>query len=187
MSLLAIALLGSAACGKKKQEAGAAATDDKTAPAVGSDKGAVPVATDTKPAPPAEDKPLDLPADAEIDLSPWGGPWKGMVAMAPAGAKVELDEPSRQMKINDTDFLSVGEAPFYADSVANLSKDKDNSNIKTVSPTEARWERNPPLGKEFNFDVKLAAPKDWDCSGSTFTSAAMADRLVAICKSIHKK
>jgi hypothetical protein len=92
------------------------------------------------------------------------------------------------MQVTEDDFLSVGEAPGYDDMVKGLGNDKDNSNIKIVSPTEARWERNPPLGKEWNFDVKMdVGGKPWSCSGSTFTDAATADKLVAICKSMKKK
>lgn len=185
MSLLSIALLFAAACGKKTEE-GAKPGPSPTDKATETTTDKVDTTADKEEAKPA-DKPLTLPADTEIDLSPWGGPFKGMVATAPAGSKVELDEPSRQMKITDTDFLSVGEAPYYADAIAGLAKDKDNSNIQKLSDSEARWERNPPLGKEYNFDIKLTAVKDWDCSGSTFTSPAMADKLVAICKSIKKK
>ena len=113
-----------------------------------------------------------------------------MTAQAPAGSKVVFDDPSRQLSIGDENenFVSVGEAPGYADGVAYLPKDPDNKNIVVVSPTEARWERNPPLGKEWNFDVKIdVGGAAYSCGGSTFTSAAVADQLVAICKSIKKK
>jgi hypothetical protein len=113
-----------------------------------------------------------------------------MTAQAPAGSKVVFDDPSRQLSIGDENenFLSVSEAPYYADGVKSLSKDPDNSNIAIVSDTEARWERNPPLGKEWNFDVKIdVGGAAYSCGGSTFTSAAVADQLVAICKSIKKK
>jgi hypothetical protein len=138
-------------------------------------------AEDTKAAPPAA-------ADKELDLSAWAGPFAGWVAMAPEGTKIELDDPSRQLSISETDFLSVSEAPGYADAIKSLATDKDNSNIKVVSDNEARWERNPPLGKEWNFDVKIdVGGKPWSCSGSTFTDEATADKLVAICKSMKKK
>lgn len=134
------------------------------------------------------DAPPPAAADKEIDLAAWGPAFAGWVAMAPEGTKVELDDPSRQLKISETDYLSVGEAPGYDDAIKGLANDKDNSNIKIVSPTEARWERNPPLGKEWSFDIKLdVGGKPWSCSGSTFTDAPMADKLVAICKSMKKK
>jgi hypothetical protein len=127
-------------------------------------------------------------AGVETDLSAFGPEFAGYVAMAPKGTKVEFDDPSRHLTVSDSDYLSIGEAPGYDDAMKGLADDKDNSNIKRVSATEVRWERNPPLGKEWNFDVKLAGiDGDWDCSGSTFTSAAMADSLVEICKSIRKK
>jgi hypothetical protein len=129
-----------------------------------------------------------LAPDKEIDLSPWGPEFKGWVVMAPEGSKVELDDTSRQLSISETDFISVSEAPGYADAVKGLAGDKDNSNIKVVSDTEARWERNPPLGKQWNFDIKMdVGGKPWSCNGATFTDAAMADKLVAICKSMKKK
>ena len=127
-------------------------------------------------------------AGSEVDLSAFGPAFAGYVATAPKGTKVEFDDPSRHVTVSETDFLSIGEAPFYDDAMKGLADDKDNKNIKRVSATETRWERNPPLGKEWNFDVKLTGVDgDWDCSGSTFTSAAMADALVEICKSIRKK
>ncbi len=101
---------------------------------------------------------------------------------------MELDDPSRQLTISDEDFISVSEAPGYADAVKSLATDKDNSNIQVVSDSEARWERNPPLGKQWNFDIKIdVGGKPWSCNGATFTSAEMADKLVGICKSMKKK
>lgn len=148
-------------------------TDDKKADA--------PAKADEPAAPPAA-------ADKELDLSAFGPAFKGYVATAPDGTKVEFDDPSRQLIVSDVDFLSIGEAPGYADAVKGLAGDKDNSNIKVVSETEARWERNPPLGKQWNFDIKLdIGGKPWSCGGGTFTDAAMADKLVTICKSIKKK
>lgn len=136
----------------------------------------------------AKAEPTPAAADVEIDLSVWGPEFAGWVAMAPAGTKVEFDDPSRQLSISDEDFLSVGEAPGYADAIKGLAGDADNSNIVVVSETEARWERNPPLGKEWNFDIKMDLDgKPWSCAGSTFTDAPTADKLVAICKSMKKK
>jgi hypothetical protein len=197
-----IALLGLVvACDSKKDEkkaddkkVDAKKADAKKADAKGSDaKGSDAKAADPKAdakapdAPPPEDKPAAA-ADKELDLAAWGPAFAGYVAMAPEGTKVELDDPSRQMILSDVDFLSMGEAPGYADAVKGLAGDKDNSNIQIVSDTEARWERNPPLGKQWNFDIKVdIGGKPWSCNGGTFTDAAMADKLVAICKSIKKK
>lgn len=168
----------------KKDAKGEAKTDAKA------DAKADTKVADAAPDAKAEAKADTAPAaaDKEIDLSVWGPEWKGWVAMAPEGTKVELDDPSRQLTISDVDFLSVSEAPGYADAVKGLASDKDNSNIQVVSDTEARWERNPPLGKQWNFDVKLdLGGKPWSCNGGTFTDAATADKLVAICKSMKKK
>ena len=146
-----------------------------------------------KPADKPADKPVDPPppppaADKEVDLSVWGAPFAGFVAMAPEGTKVTFDDPSRQLAISEEDFLSVSEAPYYADGVKGLASDKDNSNIQIVSDTEARWERNPPLGKQWNFDIKIdVGGAAYSCNGGSFTSAAVADKLVAICKSMKKK
>ncbi|MBK6922157.1 MAG: hypothetical protein IPH07_32495 [Deltaproteobacteria bacterium] len=168
--------------------------DDKKADAKGEPAKAEPAA-DAK-AEPAADAKAEPAADAkpavaeleEIDLSPWGDAFKGYVAMAPKGTKVEFDDPSRQLIISDVDFVSMGEAPGYADAIKSLASDKDNSNINVVSETEARWERNPPLGKQWNFDIKLdIGGKPWSCNGGTFTDAAMGDALVNVCKSIKKK
>lgn len=161
-------------------------TDDKKADAKTDAK------TDAKvDAPPAGDEKPAVAADAadkEMDLAAFGPEFKGYVVMAPEGTKIELDDPSRHITLSDVDFISLGEAPFYDDGVKGLAGDKDNSNIKIVSPTEARWERNPPLGKQWNYDIKIdIGGKAWSCNGGTFTDAAMADKQVAICKSIKKK
>ncbi len=200
-----VVLLGlSVACDSKKDEkkaddkkADAKTADAKKTDAKVNDEKKVDAKVDEKKADAPADAKADAPADApaaaaaadkELDLSAFGPDFKGFVAMAPEGTKVEFDDPSRQLQISDVDFLSVGEAPGYADAVKGLANDKDNSNIKIVSDTEARWERNPPLGKEWAFDVKIdIGGKPWSCSGSTFTDAAMADKLVGICKSIKKK
>jgi hypothetical protein len=72
--------------------------------------------------------------------------------------------------------------------VKSLAGDPDNKNIQNVSAEEVRYERNPPIGKQWCFDylVKLGDAK-WSCSSQSFTSAAMADQLIAVCKSIKKK
>ncbi len=124
----------------------------------------------------------------EIDLSAWGPAFKGWVAMAPAGAKVTFDDPSRQIQVTEEDYLKVSEAPGFADSVASLDKDKDNSNIKKVSATEVTYERNPPMGKQWCFDTMFTVGKDkWSCAAETTTSAEASKQMLAICKSIKKK
>ena len=111
-----------------------------------------------------------------------------LVGFSAIRTKVTFDDPSRQLAISEEDFLSVSEAPYYADGVKSLAGDKDNSNIQVVSDTEARWERNPPLGKQWNFDIKIdVGGASYSCNGGSFTSAAVADKLVAICKSMKKK
>jgi len=178
MLLLALALTTTAAlAGCKKKEENKATDKPTTATKPGD-----PPATDKAPPPPP------AAADKEIDLSVWGPDFAGYVAMAPDGTKVTFDDPSRQLAISDSDFLSVGEAPYWADGIKVTKEDKDNTEIKDVSPTEVRWVRNPPLGKEWAFDLKVdIAGKPYSCSGSTFTDGPMADKLAGICKSIKKK
>lgn len=178
-----IAVVVCVACGKDKKK-----EDDKAStPTPGS---AEPVA-----AKPAEDKPAEKPLpEAEMvehDLAPFGEAFAGYVVTAPKTAKLEFDDPSRMIVLSDEDFISLSEAEYWEDGMKALASDKDNSNIKQVSETEVRWERNPPLGKAWNVDVlvKLGEQK-WSCgSGSTgtFHSSAMADRIATICKSIRKK
>ncbi len=190
-SVVVLGLTFGLACDSKTD----AAADKKADPKADAKKADAKKATDEKAPEAKADAPTEVAkadppaaADEEIDLSVWGPEFAGWVAMAPAGTKVEFDDPSRQLAISDEDFLSVGEAPGYADAIKSLAGDADNSNIVVVSETEARWERNPPLGKEWNFDIKMdVGGKPWSCAGSTFTDAAMADKLVAICKSMKKK
>jgi hypothetical protein len=160
-----------------------------------------PVAADKKP---ADDKPVEPPPggadepkklpDAELvdhDLAPFGKQFEGWVVTAPKEAKLEFDDPSRQIILSDTDFVSISEAPYWEDGVKTLDKDKDNQNIKKVSDTEVRYERTPPLGKSWLVDTLVKVGKDkWSCGTGmtgTFHSEAMADRIATICKSIRKK
>lgn len=186
------ALAATTATACKKKDA------DKKSDTAGDTKGANPKPADpgTPGTPPADPKPADptpppaAPAKlVEVDLSPWGGPFAGMVAMAPEGSKVQFDDPSRQLMIDDTDFISVSEAAGWddANSEKGLSGDPDNKEIK-AGPTESHWVRNPPLGKQWNFDTKLElGGATWSCNGATFTSADVEAKLTAICKSIKKK
>lgn len=186
IALVLAAAASLSACKKKEENKPA---DPAAKPADPAAKPADPAAKPADPVPTPTPTPTAPAANlVEVDLSPFGDAFKGYVAMAPAGTKVEFDDPSRQLIISDTDFVSVSEAPGYADAVKSLGTDPDNSEIKVVSDTEARWMRNPPLGKQWNFDVKVdvgGAP--YSCSGGTFTDAAMADTLVNVCKSIKKK
>ncbi len=144
---------------------------------------------DDKPGNPSGKPSASPPAQlVEHDLSPFGEAWKGYVAMAPAGTKIVFDDPSRQITVSDTDYIAVSEAPYFEDGVKSLAGDADNKNVQNISPGEVRYERNPPIGKQWCFDylVKLGESK-WSCNAQTFTSAAMADQLLAVCKSIRKK
>lgn len=150
--------------------------------------------TPAEPAPAAPPATPPAPAAAkmvELDLSPFGQAFKGVVAMVPEGSKTEFDDPSRHIIIDDKDFVAITEAPGWDDAVKSLSTDKDNKNIKMVSPTEVTYERTPPLGTAWDVDVKIKLGKDqWSCATGdpgTFTSAAMRDEIGEICKSIHKK
>ena len=164
---------------------------DKAAPAPD------PTPAATKPAEPATPPPAPTPAApppaklVETDLSPFGPAFKGYVAMVPEGAKLEFSDPSRFIHLDDKDFVSISEAPFWEDGVAGLSKDPDNKNIKKVSDTEYQYERTPPLGTAYAVDILVKTGKDkWSCTAGdpgTFTSDAMRQQIAAICKSIHKK
>jgi hypothetical protein len=171
--------------------------------ATGCDKGSNPEKTgdkkseekkseDKKSGDKADEKTAEKPAPkaelVEVDLSPWGPAWKGYVAMAPAGTKVTFDDPSRHLEISESDYVSVSEAPGFADAVKGLSKDPDNKNIVNVSPTEVTYERNPPLGKQWCFDTLLTVGKDkWSCAAESFTSAEVSKQMLETCKSIKKK
>jgi hypothetical protein len=155
-----------------------------------------PAAAPAEPAPAAQPASPATPPPAaakmvELDLSPLGAAFKGVVAMVPEGSKTEFDDPSRHIVIDDKDFVSLTEAPGWDDAVKSLNTDKDNKNIKMVSPTEVTYERTPPLGTAWDVDVKIKLGKaQWSCATGdpgTFTSAAMRDEIAEICKSIHKK
>lgn len=171
--LFLAALTLTLAPGCKKDEAPAAAP---AAP-----KAEVPTTPVAAPAPAG-------PALKEVDLAAWGPKFAGYVAQAPAGTKIQFDDPSRQLLVTDTEYLNINEAPFLEDAIAGLGKDPDNLNIVKVSATEATWERNPPLGKMYAFDTLVQTGTDkWSCNGESSDSAEAAKRLLAICKSIKKK
>ena len=188
--VLVASILAFTACKKKEEQAKPA--DPKPA-----DPGSAAVAKDEpkpdEPKEPAKDEPKKLP-EAEMvdhDLAPFGKQFTGYVVTAPKDAKIEFDDPSRQIVLSDTDFVSISEAPYWEDGVKTLDKDKDNQNIKKVSDTEYRYERTPPLGKSWLVDMLVKVGKDKYSCGTgmtgTFHSEAMADRISTICKSIRKK
>lgn len=143
-----------------------------------------------KPAepPPAKAEPVEM---VEHDLSAFGPAFKGYVVMAPKTAKIEFDDPSRHIVLSDTDFVAIGEAPYWEDAIAGLSKDPDNKNIRKISDTEVRYERTPPLGTAHAVDILVSVGgAKWSCTAGdpgTFSGAAMADQIATICKSIKKK
>jgi hypothetical protein len=180
--LVVIALVMVTAC--KKKEADHAADPKPSTPT------AEPAAA--KPAEPAP-APAAAPSAklVELDLAGFGPAFKGYVATAPEGAKLDFSDPSRHIVLSDTDYVSVGEAPYWEDAVGGLAKDPDNKNIQKVSATEYRYERTPPLGTAWAVDilVKVGDAK-FSCTAGepgTFTSAAMREQIANICKSIHKK
>jgi hypothetical protein len=143
-----------------------------------------------KPADPAPAKaePVEM---VEHDLSVFGDAFKGYVVLAPKTAKLEFDDPSRHITLSDTDYVAIGEAPYWEDAVKSLSSDKDNKNIRKVSDTEVRYERTPPLGTAYAVDILVSVGgTKWSCTAGdpgTFSGAAMADQIATICKSIKKK
>jgi len=185
MKTLAVALISCAAlagaCKKTDSEKAAAPAKDTPKPAEPA------VAPTPDPPKPAEPAAVEL---VEIDVSALGPAFKGYVAMAPKTAKIESDESSHHISLSDTDFITLDEAPYWDDGIAALEKDKDNSNLKKVSATEVRYERNPPIGKMFLVEtlIKVGTAK-WSC-GTGLTgpsSAAVADQIATICKSIKQK
>ena len=92
--------------------------------------------------------------------------------------------------LSDVNFVTISEAPFWEDGIGSLEKDKDNSNIKKVSPTEVRYERSPPIGKMYLVEmlVKVGATK-FSCGTGSMgpDSQKAADEVAAICKSVRKK
>ena len=160
--VLVASLLAFTGC-KKKEEAKPADPAKTTEPAKDMAK------DEPKVAEPAADEPKQL-AEVEMvdhDLAPFGKAFEGYVVTAPKDAKIEFDDPSRQIVLSDTDFVSIGEAPYWEDSVKGLDKDKDNQNIKKVSDTEYRYERTPPLGKAWLVDtlVKVSLASSWRSVG----------------------
>ena len=182
-----VAVLALSSCSKKKKEEDKPKDEAKP--------------TESMKTPPVEEKKAEEPKseekklpDAEMvdhDMAPFGKQFTGWVVTAPKDAKLEFDDPSRHIVLSDTDFIDVSEAPYWEDGIKALSQDKDNQNIKKVSDTEVRYERTPPLGKSWLVDILVKVGKEkWSCGTGmtgTFHSAAMADRIATICKSIRKK
>jgi hypothetical protein len=128
------------------------------------------------------------PALVELDLSKWGPAFKGYVALAPAGSTLEFDDPSRQLKISENDYLNLNEAPFFEDALASIGKGDDTVKNVVKKVTEATWERTAPIGAFWSFDVLVTTGKDkWSCNGETLTDATTRAVLVDVCKSIKKK
>lgn len=183
--LVAAVLALAPACKKKEEAKPEPAKTEPTAPVVAK--------PDDKPAEPPKDEPKKLPEVEMVDhdLAPFGKAFEGWVVTAPKDAKLEYDDPSRHIVLSDTDFVDISEAAYWEDGIKTLDQDKDNQNIKKVSPTEVRYERTPPLGKSWLVDTLVKVGKDkWSCGTGmtgTFHSEAMADRIATICKSIRKK
>lgn len=191
MKTLAVALFScvalAGACKKKDPEKAAEPAKDTPKP---TEPAVTPPPDQPKPAEPAPPPQAAAVELVETDLSALAPAFKGYVAMAPKTAKIESDDSSHHISLSDTDFITLDEAPFWDDGIAALEKDKDNSNIKKVSATEVRYERNPPIGKMFLVETLIKVGKaKWSC-GTGLTgpsSAAVADQIATICKSIKKK
>ncbi len=193
IALVIVALLAVVACKKSSDK------DAPKEPAAGDQamKPTEPAMKPADPAVPAKEAPKDPPKAEPMvdhDLAPLGKDFAGYVVTAPQNAKIELDDASRSIVLSDVDSVSIGEAEFWEDGVKTLATDKDNSNIKQVSATEVRYERNPPLGKAWNVDTLIKVGKGgkakYSCGtmmGGTFTSEAMAEQIATICKSVRKK
>ncbi len=155
-----------------------------TAPAATAPGSAAPVPT-TAPAPTAPAAPAKM---VEIDLSPAGEEFKGLVISVPEGAKLNSDF---QITWGESEYVTVGLAPYWEDSVAGLSKDKDNQNIVITKGVMARWERVAPLGRSWLVDVfAKIGDNSFSCNNGmvgTFTSKEMADLAETMCKTLKKK
>jgi hypothetical protein len=191
VSLVSLATV--AACKKDSEKAAAPAP---SAPAPTAPTAPAPLA----PAPTAPSAPAPEPAPAaapgpgkmiELDLAAFGADFKGYTISAPAGAVVEFDAPSRQIKWGESEYLSIDDAPFWEDAAAGLTKDKDNQNVVVTKGVMARWERTPPLGKSWLVDVVVKVGKNkLSCNNGmtgTFTNKETADLAETMCKSLHKK
>ena len=154
-----------------------------TAPAATAPGGAAPAPTPVAPAAPAAPAKM-----VEIDLTPGGDDFKGLIISAPEGAKLNSDF---QITWGESEYISVGLAPYWEDSIAGLSKDKDNQNIVITKGVMARYERVAPLGRSWLVDVfAKIGDKSYSCNNGmvgTFTSKAMADLAETMCKSLKKK
>ena len=124
----------------------------------------------------------------EIDLSPGGEDFKGLVISAPESAKLNSDF---QITWGEAEYVQVGLAPYWEDGVAGLSTDKDNQNIVISKGVMARYERVAPMGRSWLVDVfaKIGG-KSYSCNNGivgTFTSKQMADLAEKMCKTLKKK
>lgn len=147
-----------------------------------------PAAAQKAPAPAPVPEAPKKAALVEVDLSKWGAPFAGHVAMAPPGTTIEFDDPSRQLKISENDYLNVSEAPFFEDALASLGKDDPQVKNLVKGATEATWERTAPIGAFWSFDVLVTTgATKWSCNGETLTDAATRATLIEVCKSIKKK
>ena len=145
-------------------------------------------ATAPAPTPVAPAAPAAPAKMVEIDLSPSGEDFKGLVISVPEGAKLNSD---LQITWGESEYIQVGMAPYWEDGIASLSKDKDNQNIVLDKGVMARWERVAPLGRSWLVDMLVKIDdKKYSCNNGlvgTFTSKEMADLAETMCKTLKKK
>ena len=151
-----------------------------TAPTATAPGSAAPTPAPAVPAAPAK--------MVEIDLSPGGDDFKGLVISVPEGAKLNSDF---QITWGESEYIQVGLAPYWEDGIAGLEKDKDNQNVVITKGVMARWERVAPLGRSWLVDVfAKIGETSYSCNNGmvgTFTSKEMADLAETMCKSLKKK
>jgi hypothetical protein len=193
-ALLASAMLALLACGGggEDKKADSAKVDAKSAAPSSSAKASKKEdKTDEK----KEDKAADpKPAEeetVELSLAPFDKTLADYVMTVPKSAKIEGDdEAHRRITFGEDGFLELSIAAGWDDAVKGLANDKDNQNIKKVSDTEYRWERNPPIGRMYLVDtlVKVGDVK-WSCSTGMLgpLKVEIADTVEKMCKSITKK
>jgi hypothetical protein len=134
----------------------------------------------------------------ETDLAPFGAPFVGYVAMLPSGKGVKLDPtgtaaddpPGGHIDLPDGKFISI-HAPWENEAFEVVSKRKDVRNLTQPSPTELRYEHTDRDENKWEVLVLVTfgGGKKFLCGTGIggADSAALADQMYTVCKSIHKK
>ena len=153
---------------------------------------------DARPAAAGNAPPPASVAGTETDLAPFGAPFVGYVGMLPKGEGVKLDPtgtaaddpPGGHINLPDGNFISIHD-PWEGEAFEVVSKRKDVRNLTQPSPTELRYEHTDRDQNKWEVLVLIAfgGGKKFLCGTGIggADSAALADQIYAVCKSIHKK